>query len=120
MYTFPKVQLIQLFEKEDVVNSRISPYTGWAVRTSDFKNFFEENEYIKSYTIKKSICGILKTPLDKENDLDYYKQIRKKYFNDILDYINKNGYSIDGNIIEIIVDAFGNIKTSLIYTPITM
>jgi len=125
MYSVPEVQLFQLFRMSDVYNGSIIPYSGWAMKNTDIERFnldksYFENKYIQTYPNKKSIYSIIKTPSDKADDADYYRNVRKKCFQNMLQYIYKINHKPDGDIMEIIVNALGDVKTSLICIPIAL
>lgn len=122
MYEAPEVQLINIL-KRDEERGRYISCSGWAIKEIDIKKFnlgdiIENNEYIGYYpSISCLYCTAEISERDmysgKGNDILCSEVIERAY-----DYLGKNNYRVNGDIMEIVVNSFGEKVSALICIPI--
>lgn len=124
MYGAPEVQLMQIFKKEDLKDGNFIPYKGWAVKEIDvekfnMRNFINSNnEFIETYEIQKCIYGVIEFSHNDINNNNKMNQIRTKYLQNATAVAKDKGYTVDGDMVEFIVNALGNTISVLSCLPI--
>ncbi len=124
MYGAPEVQLIQIFKEDDFKNCNFIPYKGWAVKEVDIEKFNMQdfinnnNEFIETCSAQKCVYGVMEFSHNDINNNDKINQIRAKYLQNAKAFAEEKGYTVDGDIVEFIVNALGNTISVLSCLPI--
>lgn len=114
MYGAAEVQLIRVFRKEDLENEKPVPHMGWAVKEMDIgrqkglKEILEETEKFTEYYPKR-LC--LYSVFIAENDRGAETDILlKEHFDKIRAYMEKEGFSLSGDVMQFIVTALNTLR----------
>ncbi len=124
MYTAPEVQLISIYDKKDIENNkRPSARTGWAVKESDIEifnmqNIVKDNIYVEYQPSVECLYHSAEIPLKDMYDEKRHIEAVNNCYDKIWQHMKENGYKINGNIYETLVNAFGESISFLICVPI--
>lgn len=123
MYQAPEVQHISIYDKKDILKREFTMRTGWAVKEMDIEKFgmqdiIRDNKYVEYYPGVRCLYGAIEIPTENINNEKYLNSSRNKFFERANKYLEKNNCEINGDISEILVNAFGEKSSALVCMPI--
>ncbi len=119
IYKAPEVQMVQLYYYDDLIKGNYIKNNGWAMKIIDVEKFEltdiinNNNVFIKTYEVQKCIYYIFETKATELENLNG-KEIFEKGFK----YLEENGFTLNGDIMCIVVNAVNDVNELLISIPI--
>lgn len=123
MYDAPEVQLIQIYRHNDIMQNKLCPYSGWAIKEQDIgkfhlEDFIANNKFVESYPRMECLYLSHHIPSAIINDTAAIAKIMYSKMPQLQDYLKEHQYSVSGDIVEFYVNTIGNTITLMECIPI--
>ncbi len=123
MYQAPEVQLVNIYKKDEILGKKFTAHTGWAVKETDIEKFgmadmVKNNKYIEYYPSIQCLYGAVEISAESIYSEKSLNKAKADYFEKVRNYIEKNNYELNGDLSEILVNAFGEKVSMLMCMPI--
>lgn len=124
MYAVHEVQLINIFKPRQTDSKFFVPQRGWAIKVMDIERLglksiiTEDNPFIETYPTQKCLYGTIRYTAEELDSAELLHTARKKFAKRLRKYMQKNRFSVDGDIISFDVSILGDTTDMLVCIPV--
>ena len=124
MYHVHEVQMMYLIKGAAIDSTIPTINLGWVMKEMDIKRLHLENDvtsdnpYIIDYPSKKCLYSIFQYPANLNMGDEQLTSAINAYKEKLINHMNEQGYTLDGDIMMIVIDAIGCMAQLLCCVPI--